>query len=151
MTNRGKGILNVPTEIKSCGHCRETYHGTVRSLYCSASCKEAAKHARRMADPDRRVQAVVRRAKARQKLGYRARKRKAKRIPYTAEELESKAEYWDNLCWICRAATPTCWDHVKPLIRGGPDILANLRPACNPCNSKKNAKWPFPTTRKTPV
>ncbi len=28
-------------------------------------------------------------------------------------------------------------DHVKPIARGGPHILANLRPACPSCNSKK--------------
>lgn len=26
-------------------------------------------------------------------------------------------------------------------------MLANLRPACKPCNSSKGGKWPFPTLR----
>ncbi|MGX7727586.1 HNH endonuclease [Rhodococcus sp. 5G237] len=34
-------------------------------------------------------------------------------------------------------------DHVKPINKGGPHMLANLRPACGPCNSRKRDQWPF--------
>ncbi|WP_246207809.1 HNH endonuclease [Tsukamurella spumae] len=51
-------------------------------------------------------------------------------------------------CWICHepftAALPRTVDHVKPIARGGADMLSNLRPACKPCNSRKNDRWPFP-------
>ena len=32
------------------------------------------------------------------------------------------------------------WDHVMPLSRGGLNILANIVPACWPCNHKKGQK-----------
>jgi 5-methylcytosine-specific restriction endonuclease McrA len=63
------------------------------------------------------------------------------------ELLAAKLAYWGGCCWI---AGPNCtvvpdqWDHVKPLSKGGPHLLANLRPACNRCNSSKKARWPFP-------
>jgi 5-methylcytosine-specific restriction endonuclease McrA len=66
-----------------------------------------------------------------------------------AEMLATKLAYWGHRCWI---AGPNCtvepdqWDHVKPLSKGGAHLLANLRPACNPCNSSKKARWPFPLT-----
>jgi 5-methylcytosine-specific restriction endonuclease McrA len=64
-------------------------------------------------------------------------------IPFTTDQLIDKWKYWGGLCWICREAPATCWDHVKPVARGGPHCLANLRPACKPCNSSKNARWPY--------
>jgi 5-methylcytosine-specific restriction endonuclease McrA len=69
----------------------------------------------------------------------------AARIPMVL--LDAKLAYWGGRCWI---AGPTCtvepeqWDHVKPLSRGGAHLLANLRPACAPCNFWKKARWPFP-------
>ncbi|MGH9004622.1 MAG: HNH endonuclease [Acidimicrobiia bacterium] len=35
------------------------------------------------------------------------------------------------------------WDHVKPIRVGGSHLLANLRPACRPCNSRKRSSWPL--------
>jgi hypothetical protein len=70
----------------------------------------------------------------------------ATRIPMGL--LEAKLAYWGWRCWI---AGPTCtgdpeqWDHVKPLSKDGAHLLANLRPACQPCNFGKRAQWPFPT------
>ena len=57
--------------------------------------------------------------------------------------LTAKAAYWGDKCWMC-GGPPETWDHVKPLAAGGPHILANLRPACRPCNSSKSARWPYP-------
>lgn len=65
----------------------------------------------------------------------------------TTGDLEAKAAYWGHKCWMCGADADTM-DHVKPLRAGGPHILANLRPACRPCNSRKGARWPVPTTRR---
>lgn len=54
---------------------------------------------------------------------------------------------WGGMCWICAAVlddeTPATWDHVQPLAAGGAHIRENLRPACGPCNSRKNSRWPF--------
>ena len=58
----------------------------------------------------------------------------------TVELLEAKAAYWGNHCWMCSGPIEH-WDHVKPISKGGPHILANLRPACAPCNLSKSNRW----------
>jgi 5-methylcytosine-specific restriction endonuclease McrA len=67
-------------------------------------------------------------------------------IRFTKEQLRQKMEYWGNRCWMCNGPFEEV-DHVKPIARGGPEILANQRPACKPCNYSKRAKWPYPTAR----
>lgn len=62
----------------------------------------------------------------------------------TPEKLASKSLFWSNRCWMCGCSNPDTWDHVKPLSKGGPHILANLRPACRTCNSSKHAQWAGP-------
>lgn len=52
----------------------------------------------------------------------------------------AKWDYWGNSCWMCGGPATTI-DHVKPLSKGGSHLLANLRPACKPCNSSKHARW----------
>ncbi len=71
----------------------------------------------------------------------------APRIPYTAEQLRAKMEYWGNRCWMCDGPFENV-DHVKPLARGGADALMNLRPACRSCNARKHARWPIPLQRR---
>lgn len=82
---------------------------------------------------------------ARAKHAYRGRLRTAPSWPYTADELRQKFEYHGGRCWMCRKPLLPGfhWDHVKPLNQGGSDMLANLRPACGPCNSAKRDRWPF--------
>ena len=75
----------------------------------------------------------------------RARKMAAPCVPYTQEQLDQRWAYYGNNCWIC-GDVATATDHVKPLARGGAEMLANLRPVCQPCNSRKHAKWPFKVT-----
>lgn len=72
----------------------------------------------------------------------RARKVAATTVPFTKAQLEQRLAYWGGKCWMCGAAADAI-DHVKPLSKGGPHMLANLRPACGPCNNRKRAKWPF--------
>lgn len=55
-------------------------------------------------------------------------------------DLLAKFDYYGGLCWIC-GDNASAMDHVKPLAAGGSHILANLRPACTPCNSRKRARW----------
>ena len=64
---------------------------------------------------------------------------------YTPAQLAERMVYWHNQCWMCGGAYESV-DHVKPLNRGGPDLLANLRPACRSCNSRKSDHWPWPLT-----
>lgn len=64
----------------------------------------------------------------------------------TRAGLAGKLVVWGGRCWICRSAlddTTLTWDHVKPVSKGGVDILANLRPCCRSCNSRKGNKWPL--------
>jgi 5-methylcytosine-specific restriction endonuclease McrA len=63
-------------------------------------------------------------------------------VPITAAMIRQKFAYWGHRCWMCGKPAATI-DHVKPLSKGGPHILANLRPACRSCNSSKGARWPF--------
>lgn len=62
--------------------------------------------------------------------------------PFTVEQLAAKVAYWGGLCWICRAPYDAI-DHVKPLAKLGPHMLANLRPVCTSCNTRKRDRWPF--------
>jgi 5-methylcytosine-specific restriction endonuclease McrA len=77
----------------------------------------------------------------------RARKLATTIARITPDLLAGKLAYWGWRCWLC-GAEPTGWDHVKPSTKGGPHILANLRPACQPCNTRKLNRWPFPTHRR---
>lgn len=85
----------------------------------------------------------------RAKHAYRARKRNAPHVPYSDESLIAKLEYWAARCWICTSPLSAGfhWDHVKPLNKGGADMLANLRPACGPCNQGKQDRWPYTPSR----
>lgn len=64
-------------------------------------------------------------------------------VPFTAEQLDQKWSYYGHCCWMCGSAEITTMDHVKPISLGGAHMLANLRPACSSCNSRKGAKWPL--------
>lgn len=69
--------------------------------------------------------------------------------PFTLVQLREKWAYWGGRCWMC-GADADATDHVKPLAKGGRDVLANMRPACHSCNSRKSAKWPYPLVRNIP-
>lgn len=79
---------------------------------------------------------------------YRSRKYAAEAcgVPFTAEQLVRRISYYGDRCWVCHGEW-TDLDHVKPLKRGGPNLLANLRPICRPCNSTKHAAWPMDDVR----
>jgi 5-methylcytosine-specific restriction endonuclease McrA len=74
---------------------------------------------------------------------YRASKKSQVVGVITPELLDAKLAYWGWRCWMC-GGSPTDWDHVKPLMKGGLHCLANLRPACGDCNKRKRDRWPFP-------
>jgi len=75
-----------------------------------------------------------------------AQQKSATVMEFNAEQLKLRMQFHGNRCWI---RMPGCSgkfddvDHVKPLAAGGLHALANLRPACRSCNSRKNDKWPF--------
>lgn len=72
-----------------------------------------------------------------------AKKKATSVVPFALADLEAKCAYWGNRCWICRGPREAI-DHVKPLDKGGYHILANLRPICRACNTRKKNQWPYP-------
>jgi len=67
-------------------------------------------------------------------------------IPYTVAQLAERMAFWGCRCWMCGGEFDEV-DHVKPLVAGGIDCLANVRPACVSCNRSKGGRWPFPTEK----
>lgn len=46
--------------------------------------------------------------------------------------------YWGTTCWLClRPDAATEKDHVVPYSLGGTDDIANLRPICKRCNTRR--------------
>ena len=72
------------------------------------------------------------------------RRKGAPTIPFTVAQLEDRLSMFAG-CWMCGCELDGGMhiDHVKPLSKGGWHCLANLRPACGPCNLSKGAKWPL--------
>lgn len=66
--------------------------------------------------------------------------RNAPAVPFTAEALTARLAYYGFRCWMCGAPYDHI-DHVKPISKGGWNVLANLRPACQPCNLSKKDRW----------
>jgi 5-methylcytosine-specific restriction endonuclease McrA len=79
----------------------------------------------------------------RRRFGYKAAE-SARTLPFTQEQQDARWAMWGGRCWICGVADATEEDHVKPLSAGGWHCLANLRPACKPCNASKHGDWPLP-------
>ena len=68
-------------------------------------------------------------------------------VDFTPEQLDQKMAYYGHKCYLnlpglCTGEFDQI-EHVKPLSKGGPHLIANMRPSCEPCNSHKRAKWPF--------
>lgn len=62
---------------------------------------------------------------------------------FTRAELYARLDYWGWRCRYCRCeldAKALTLDHRIPLYRGGTNWLANIVPACKPCNSSKRIK-----------
>lgn len=43
-------------------------------------------------------------------------------------------------CWYCGCTGAMTMDHVTPRSRGGRNALANIVPACRPCNDAKGQR-----------
>ncbi len=55
----------------------------------------------------------------------------------TAQGIAARIEYFGDCCWVCGGEGGTI-DHVIPLGVGGPNLHANIRPACQSCNSRRS-------------
>lgn len=75
----------------------------------------------------------VRRAKSN---AYRARARQAAGH-FTSAEWRGLVESHGGKCAYCLLVAPLEVDHRIPLKRGGTNWIANILPACGPCNRKK--------------
>jgi len=93
----------------------------------------------RLANPQRRTEYQRRR---------RARQHAAAVGNVTLDLLAEKFSYWGDRCWICREPGKLQVDHVKPISKGGSHLLANVRPACGPCNLRKRDMWPYAEVRR---
>lgn len=63
-------------------------------------------------------------------------------VPFTFEQVLARFAMFGDRCWMCGVAgVDLHMDHVKPVARGGPHMLSNIRPACKPCNSRKSDRW----------
>jgi 5-methylcytosine-specific restriction endonuclease McrA len=60
-------------------------------------------------------------------------------VKFTAAQLRARLSMYGGKCWMCGKPGKQV-DHVIPLAKGGPHVLANLRPACGKCNRIKGAK-----------
>ena len=86
----------------------------------------------------------------RRELGNRSNLERRARKQATTVDTITKKDYskllseFNNQCWICeQELTIVYWDHVQPLSKEGAHVIGNLRPSCNPCNSRKSNLWPF--------
>jgi len=58
---------------------------------------------------------------------------------HTVAERREKFALLGNVCIYCGEAKPLTVDHNIPIVRGGDDNIANILPACKPCNSRKHS------------
>lgn len=148
---------------KACKKCRDA-HAAVKREYrethpdylenCRQYDREYGKR------PEVRKRVYARQAEQQRTPGtprfYRARARALRRDAalrgadvshgVTTAGLAGKLELWGGRCWLCGVELDKpslTFDHVKPLSKGGLDVLSNIRPCCRTCNGKKGNKWPL--------
>ena len=63
-------------------------------------------------------------------------------VPFSFDDLMGKFSMYGFKCWICGEPFEEK-DHVKPVSKGGPHMLSNIKPACRRCNKSKFGKWPI--------
>lgn len=76
-----------------------------------------------------------------------------------ALELEQVRQYFSNngglRCLYCEAESPTRWDHLHAVSRGGDTVPGNLVPACQRCDDSKQDKdideWVLGKSRHRPT
>jgi hypothetical protein len=112
--------------------------------YREANCEAHRESVRqwRLANPERyREQSRIKSQRRRAKM------KATQVVDFTREQLNQRMAYYGNRCYLRLPGLCTGnfddVEHVKPVAKDGPHMLANLRPACGPCNKHKHDKWPF--------
>lgn len=59
----------------------------------------------------------------------------------TAQQIADRVAFYGGRCWMCGGPYEHL-DHVIPVVRGGTNWPANLRPACADCNHRKGSNLP---------
>lgn len=59
----------------------------------------------------------------------------------TADEWEAVCKAHHDKCAKCNAAKPLTIDHIRPLSKGGLNVIGNVQPLCADCNMAKGATW----------
>lgn len=68
---------------------------------------------------------------------------------YAARVTKTVLRMQGTMCWVCGRDATTA-DHIRPRSLGGDDSMANMRPACVPCNSRRGVDAnPFTEDRAT--
>lgn len=63
--------------------------------------------------------------------------------PYTYSQWRGLIKFYGSRCYWCQkrlTEQTASRDHLVPLSTGGEDVLANIVPACFPCNSSRGNK-----------
>ena len=64
------------------------------------------------------------------------------RVAFTRFNVFLRDRFRCQYCGIGVSMKTGTRDHVRPLSRGGPDVLANVVTACRDCNGRKDARTP---------
>lgn len=67
-------------------------------------------------------------------------------LNFSIDQLRQRLSMFGFKCWMCGGPFEHM-DHTKPLSKGGPHSLSNIRPSCAHCNLSKHDTWPLETRR----
>lgn len=155
---------DFPRDAKRYPYCRDCSRAKGRESYARNKANESARKARAYAANRERFLARNRKWRAENREreratnkayyeshktlfrlvghAYRARLAGVPSLDFTVEQLAQRWAYFGNRCWICGGPANSS-DHVKPVSKGGANMLCNIRPACRRCNGGKRDMWPF--------
>lgn len=117
---------------------------TLREWHLTHAARRYEDYKIRGQDPEvaRKRRASTRRSESRR----RAIKASVESVVITADEFATILDMYHHECWICfigLSEDTLHWDHYQPLAAGGRHVPDNMRPACGPCNIRKNSIWPI--------